>query len=154
MRSGWSGGLLPKERVVKKYILALALTIVMGFGAASAQAQVNPVDQLTGKVWMESSPEIKKAVLFGVDCAVTIEHFVAAKTREVQKDATKSVRKTSAASTLSPFEKGWATAFEGMTRDQIEAEVDARYKAHRDQLQRPVFSVLWYDVITPKLQKK
>lgn len=153
MRSGWSGGLLPKERVVKRYILALALTIVMGFGAASAQAQSNPVDQLTGKVWMESSPEIKKAVLFGVDCAVTIEHFVAAKAQEVQKGV-KGARKTPAASTLSPFEKGWATAFKGMTRDQIVAEVDAWYKAHPDQLQRPVFSVLWYDMIAPKLQQK
>ncbi len=139
---------------MKKYILALALTIVMGFGVTSAQAQSNPVDQLTGKVWMESSPEIKKAVLFGVDCAVTIEHFVAAKAQEMQKGAKKGAKKAPVASTLSPFEKGWATAFQGMTRDQIVAEVDAWYKAHPDQLQRPVFSVLWTDVIAPKLQQK
>lgn len=139
---------------MKKYILALALMIVMGFGVASAQAQSNPIDQLTGKVWMESSPEIKKAVLFGVECAVTIEHFVAEKAQEMQKDVKKGVKKAPVVSTLSPFEKGWATAFQDMTREQIVAEVDAWYEAHPDQLQRPVFSVLWTEVITPKLQRK
>lgn len=138
---------------MKKHILALALMLVVGLGASLAQAQSNPVDQLTGKVWMESSPEIKKAVLFGVDCAVTIEHFVDLKMQEAQKAARKGVKKATV-TTLSPFEKAWSTAFKDMTRDQIVAEVDAWYRAHPNQLQRPVFSVLWDDVIIPKLQQR
>ena len=51
-------------------------------GTASSAAQGefqntprNRIEQLTGKVWLESSSDSKKAVIFGIETAIDIERM-------------------------------------------------------------------------------
>lgn len=128
----------------------VGLMLLLGAQSVVAAPVVNPVDQLTGAVWMQSSLENKKALIYGVECAITIEYFVAEKMAEQGKAKGKKGKQSQ--HTFSPFEKGWTTAFQGVSRDTIVKDVDAWYTAHPDQMDRPVFSVLWQEFIVPKLQ--
>ena len=139
-------------RKILQWTLALALVLTLGIATAQAGGASNAVDDLTGAVWMQSSPDNKLALVYGVECAITVEFFVAQKLAEER--AAKGSRKKNTQElidTLSPFEKGWAKAFEGVSREDIVQKVDAWYNAHPDQLARPVFAVLWYEMIAPKL---
>ncbi len=107
-------------------------------------APSNPVDQFTGVLWQHSTEAEKLAFLFGVESAITIEHFVNAEiTQQAVKEGKKPVY------TLSPFEKGWMQAFKDVHRKELARQVDAWYAAHPDQLKRPVMAVIWYEVIVP-----
>lgn len=145
-----------KESKMKKFlgwILApvLALSLMLGAGSAVAAAKSNPVDELTGTVWMQSGEDLKLAFLYGVECAITVEYFVAQKVDEQNSKAGKKKGSKEIIRTLSPFEQGWAKAFEGVSREKIVAMVNDWYAKHPDQMQRPVFSVIWYELIAPKL---
>ncbi len=105
----------------------------------------NPVDQFTGKYWLDSSATEKEAFLFGVDSAIAIEYFISARNADKNKKARTY--------TLSTFEKGWMHAFAHMTRKEIIKAVDDWYKAHPEELSRPVMGVLWYNVIVPRLNE-
>lgn len=111
----------------------------------------NPVEQLTGEIWMKSAAEIKAALLFGVECAMSIEHAIAKRLDEV--NAADGKKKNAGKSTLSPFEKAWATAFKGVARAEIVENIDAWYAKNPDKQQRPVFDVIWYELIVPKTAK-
>lgn len=148
----------------KLFVLCLCVSLFT-LGASSAFAKnsvtpeagksmvggVNPVEQLTGDIWVKSSNEIKAALLFGVECAVYIEHAVAKRLTELEKAAKK---KKAAPSTLSPFEDGWAQAFVGVPRAEIVESIDTWYAENPDKLQRPVFDVIWYELIEPKIKPK
>lgn len=119
--------------------------------AAKAAPQAgNPVEQLTGEIWMKSSADIKAALLFGVECAMSIEHAVAKRLAEVNKADGK---KKPAPSTLSPFEKAWAQAFKDVPRAEIVENIDTWYAENPDKQERPVFDVIWYELIVPKTKK-
>lgn len=128
----------------------LALSLILAAQSAMATDDVrNPVDQLTGAIWMDSSADLKEAFLYGVECVITIEQAVASQLGEHAKKGGKNKGQTY---TLSPFEKGWMTAFEGVSRGKIATDVDAWYSAHPEQLNRPVFAVLWHELIVPKMK--
>lgn len=142
------------------WVLALALTVMLGAFPALANVKANPVDELTGTIWMESAQNIKLAFLYGVECTITVEYFVAQKLDEessksdMSKKGGKKKGTKEIISTLSPFERGWAKAFEGVSREQIVAMVDGWYAKHPEQLKRPVFSVIWNEFIAPKLDAR
>lgn len=107
----------------------------------------NPVDQFTGKYWMDSKVENQKAYLFGIDSAIAVEATI----QNMQASSrAKSGKKP--LYTLSPFEKGWMEAFRNMSRDQIVEEVTQWYKEHPSDLDRPVLSVIWHEIVQPRLQ--
>lgn len=141
---------------MKKIFAVLLCMAMLSMGATQALAadaakapMGNPVEQLTGEIWMNSSDDIKKALLFGVDCAISIEHAVAERLQEVNKaDSRKKAPAT--ASTLSPFEKGWSTAFKNVPRGEIVEYIDTWYTENPDKKQRPVFDVIWYELVMPK----
>lgn len=143
---------------MKKLLWAFFLMCIFSMNAQFADAKgTNPVDQLTGKVWMESDREIKKAVLFGVDAAVAIEHAIAKKIVATDAEMTaekvkmeQNIEKAEAIDYLSPFEQGWAMAFKDMSRDAIVETVDTWYTDNPDQIDRPVFNVIWFEIIEPK----
>lgn len=153
-----------KEPRVKKSLLRLGLALVLALTCATAQAAPaatasddlvgnpavnpagNPVDQFTGEIWVDTTESDKAAYLFGIDSAVTVEYFVNA--RQTAK-AAKAGRKP--VYTLSPFEKGWMEAFSSVSRAEIIKMVDEWYAAHPKDLQRPVMSVIWYELIEPRL---
>ncbi|WP_297047202.1 hypothetical protein [uncultured Desulfovibrio sp.] len=149
---------------MKKSLLRLGLALVLALTCAAAQAAPaasssdnpvgnpavnpagNPVDQFTGEIWVNTAESDKAAYLFGIDSAVTVEYFVNARqTAKAAKAGKKPVY------TLSPFEKAWMEAFSGVSRAEIIKMVDAWYAAHPKDLQRPVMSVIWYELIEPRL---
>ncbi|MDE5878788.1 MAG: hypothetical protein K2G99_01990 [Desulfovibrio sp.] len=149
---------------MKKSLLRLGLALVLALTCAAAQAAPaatssdnivgdaamnpagNPVDQFTGEIWVNTTESDKAAYFFGIDSAVTVEYFVNAKMAE---KATKAGKKP--VYTLSPFEKGWMEAFTNISRADAIKMVDEWYAAHPKELQRPVMSVIWYELIAPRL---
>jgi len=113
----------------------------------SAEAEHNnPVARLNGKVWKQSSLESKKAFLLGVECSVILEHFIDAQRREQAETAKERLLPSS----LSPFQKGWAQVFSGVSSEEIASRIDAWYAANPDKLDRPVFDVIWRELLVPK----
>ena len=143
---------------MKKSVLSLGLVLALVLACAPVRAaQVasgdvvhnNPVEQLTGSVWQKTSDTEKAAFLLGVESAITVEYFV--NTKQAEK-AAKSGKKP--AYTLSPFEKGWMKAFKDVSRQDIVKMIDKWYAANPDKLDRPVMSVIWYELIAPRLAAK
>ncbi len=133
---------------MKKSLLSLGLVLVLALTCVSVRAAEssdavgmgNPVDQFTGAVWAKTTESNKAAFLFGVESAMTVEYFVNAKMAEKAAKAGKRP-----VYTLSPFEKGWMKAFKDVKM------VDAWYAANPKSLDRPVLSVIWYELIAPRL---
>lgn len=140
-----------KEFRVKKLLLSIVMVLVFSISANAAEVYTNPagnpVDQFTGKYWMESTPDNQRAFLFGIDTAVAVEYTIS--NRKVAQNA-KAGKKP--VYTLSPFERGWMEAFKDMSREQIATDVTAWYKAHPDALDRPVMDVIWHEVVMPRLK--
>ncbi len=139
---------------MKKSLLSLGLVLVLALTCVSVRAAEssdavgmgNPVDQFTGAVWAKTTESNKAAFLFGVESAMTVEYFVNAKMAEKAAKAGKRP-----VYTLSPFEKGWMKAFKDVKRAEIIKMVDAWYAANPKGLDRPVLSVIWYELIAPRL---
>jgi len=139
---------------VKKSVLGLGLALVLALVCVNAQAAEssdaagmgNPVDQFTGAVWEKTTESNKTAFLFGVESAITVEYFVNAKVAEKAAKAGKRP-----VYTLSPFERGWMKAFKDVKRAEIIKMVDEWYAANPKSLDRPVLSIIWYELIAPRL---
>ncbi|MCR5814308.1 MAG: hypothetical protein K6G15_07440 [Desulfovibrio sp.] len=130
-------------------VLALCLWAVCAeAGEVKTPANTNAVDILTGELWQKSSPEEKRAFIFGVDTAVTVEYYVNTKYEEKAKKTGKKVKHT-----LSPFEKGWMKALHEMHRKDLIATIDAWYAEHPESIERPVMAVVWYEIIAPRLSE-
>lgn len=129
---------------MKAFLSMVALCALLLGIVPAAQAASDPVSQLDGHVWMESGKSEKLAVIWGADCAVLVEYGFRVRAAEQEKS-----KKLSS----SPFEKGWMHAFQDMSRAQIVEAVDAWYTAHPDELSRPVFDVLWREIISPKIAR-
>lgn len=134
------------KKNIQFMLLTLSLLLLPAFCLAadatpeSKTTASNPVDQFTGVYWQKSTDVNKEAYLFGIESAIAVEAVIAERT----KDRKKSYR-------LSPFERGWMEAFKNSTRKEIAKEVDDWYANHPAELNKPVLSVIWYDVIEPRL---
>lgn len=133
---------------MKKIVAGCALALMMAFSVSAFAADEgtatarDPINLLTGKVWQDSKPENKRAVLFGIDTAVAVEQAID------EKQPKKGKRSPH---TLSVFEKSWMEAFRDTPREEIVKQVDEWYAANPGQLERPVMDVIWYEIITPRL---
>ncbi|MCR4667101.1 MAG: hypothetical protein K5657_07385 [Desulfovibrio sp.] len=116
------------------------------FVVESSAAHTNYVDTLTGELWLKSSVEEKRAFLFGVDSAVTVEHVVY---QTLKERAAKKGKKSRAR--LSPFVNGWMKAFQEMPRNELVKSIDAWYEAHPDKVSEPVMKIIWYEIICKRL---
>ncbi len=133
---------------MKKVILSSFLALCVLFSAGLSQANVNPLKQLTGKVWMVSADDNKEALIYGVECAVSIEYAIA---EHYAKKEGKATDKESILAMLSLFPRKWIKAFEHTNRDNIVNEINAWYMKNEDKMDTPVFEVLWKHVLQPKL---
>ena len=134
------------QKLMISCVMVLAL-FFCGPALASVTEDLNPVDLVTGELWMMSNQEEKLAYVLGIESAIYMEHMINKMALEGKKGAQAPLH------TLSPFEKGWGKAFEHVTRKEIVARVDSWLKAHPDQHTRPVLAVIWYELIAPKLPK-
>lgn len=139
------------RKLLFSMIMAVAISLCCGplqAATTSPSGSPSPVDLFTGKYWVNSSETEKEAYLLGIESAIDIENVISLRMAENAAKAGKT-----SGFTLSPFEKGWMDAFGDNTpRRQIAADVDKWYSAHPDQLDRPVLSVIWYEVIEPRLK--
>ncbi len=127
----------------------LSMTPSTAQATQEPKAILNPLDALTGKVWMQSAQENKLALLYGVECSVAIEYIV---TEKFLSAKNKNVTMDDVTTEMSLFPMFWITVFENTTREHIAASIDAWYNANTGQLDRPVFDVLWYELMEPKLK--
>lgn len=143
-----------KEHIVKKIFALLALMAMLACPVLSSAEETrsnpagNPVDQFTGKYWLDTSVDNQKAYLFGIDSAIAVEAFI--HNLQVANKAKAGKRPVY---TLSPFEKGWMQAFKDVSRDDIAAEVTKWYKEHPQDLDTPVLRVIWYELVVPRLKQ-
>lgn len=136
---------------MKKIIMALALIAITGLGSVAGAAEekldpANPVAQFTGKYWVNTQEKSKEAYLYGLESAIALEKSI---NEKLNADAKRGKK---VAHTLSPFEIAWMKAFQDTTRKQIMEEINQWYAAHPDQLDRSVMSVIWYELIVPRLE--
>lgn len=141
---------------MKRKLFGLMLIVAFLLAGASLQAAdegsqraANPVDQFTGKYWVNTPETSKEAYLYGIESAIEVEYYINSR---MAAEAAKAGKKPGF--TLSPFEKGWMDAFKNMPRKQIAAEVDKWYADNPGQLDRPVLTVIWYELIKPRLDNK
>lgn len=108
----------------------------------------NPAEQFTGKYWVKSTEDNQKAYLFGLESAIAVEKAI-----QNYQVANRAKMGKKPVYTLSPFEKGWMEAFKDVSREQIAQEVSKWYEDNPDKLDRPVLSVIWYELIAPRIKK-
>ena len=134
---------------MQKFMIScvMTLSLLLVGTPASAAEDSNPVDAVTGELWMMSTQDNKLAYVLGIESAIYIEHMINKRVLESKED------KQAVLHNLSPFEKGWVKAFEGVKREEIVARVDAWITAHPDQQKRPVLAIIWYELIAPNLPK-
>lgn len=116
-------------------------------GKIIANPSGNPIDQLTGKIWQESLESNKESILFGIDLGVTANYFADQKANAQKGKKSKNI------SQLSWFDRCWMKAFTNISRKEAVKMVDEWYAAHPDQLDRPVLSILWHEVVVPTIDK-
>lgn len=136
-----------------KSILGIALAMLLTLAASpllaaqqDAPRAANPVDQFTGKYWVDTPQVAKEAYLFGIESAIEVEYYI---NSQMAAKAAKAGKKS--AFTLSRFEKDWMEAFKDVTRKQIVEEIDKWYANNPDQLSKPVLAVIWEGLIVPRI---
>lgn len=127
----------------------LALSLVWASAALATSGGKNPLEQLTGSIWMQSSMDVKEAFLFGVECTIAIEQYAE---EEIAKEAKKQGKKPTF--TVSPFDKAWKQATKDMSRTDIVKQIDAWYAGNPTKHDRLVFDVIWEEIIAPKIAKR
>ena len=130
------------------FMAMLACPFLCSAEDAGSNPAGNPVDQFTGKYWLDTSLDNQKAYLFGIDSAIAVEAFI----HKLQV-ANKAKAGKRPVYTLSPFEKGWMEAFKDVSRDQIAEEVTKWYQEHPQDVDRPVLRVIWYELVAPRLKQ-
>ncbi len=127
------------------------LVTIMALGANQGFAMENPLQKLTGTVWMDSSVEAKKALIYGVSCAVAMEYETVKYAAEKNG---KSVEHNAIVESLNAFAENYIIAFADSSNDAIVTAIDEWYLDNPKELTQPVFKVLWYEVMEPKFQKR
>ncbi|HRX70035.1 MAG: hypothetical protein KDJ22_05235 [Candidatus Competibacteraceae bacterium] len=129
---------------MKKSILTLGLiaslavwTPVQATEPAVASAYANPVKELPfpgGKEWPTATEREKMAYLLGILNMAMVEYQLTGPNPKHRTTVAKLVE-----------------SLDGMTLRQIMKTVDAYYQANPDQQQRPIFEVIWFEMVEPKI---
>lgn len=131
-------------------LLALGLTMSLGSGVM-AQAQVaNPTPPATtsspavpakidlsfpdGEKWSAATEREKMAYLLGIRDMASAEYQLTGPNPKHRTLVEKLVE-----------------ALDGMTLHQIMEAIDGYYKANPDRQKQPVFEVIWFQLVTPKV---
>lgn len=107
----------------------------------------NRIEQLTGKVWLDSSQDNKLSVLFGVELALNMEKAMAERIRR-DIEADKGKKPGRPPYRISPLARAWDNNFGKTALPDISARIDAWYKANPDKTDRLVMDVIWNELMT------
>jgi hypothetical protein len=113
-----------KARPLSALLIAATLTALP---AASPQAPAH--DLVTGKHWQSSTPQERRAYLIGVSNVISVG--ARADTRQGREGT---------------FSLNAQKGLEGNHLEGAVAAIDAWYKAHPDELDKPVLSVIWREL--------
>jgi hypothetical protein len=113
-----------------------AACVALCFGASGARADEVPV--VTGEHWTKSSSEMKKAYLIGIANMLQVEtaYFGATPPSDAQSFVPRMVR-----------------GLRAQTLDTVRDTIDRWYATNPGRLQRPVLEIIWFEIVTPGLQK-
>jgi hypothetical protein len=125
--------MVTKARLRSAMVLA-CITLVM----ACATARADEVPLVTGKQWIDSSEQMKKAYLVGIANVMQVD--IAYQAGNPPPDAQSIIPR-------------FARGLKGQTLDTVREALDRWYAAHPDQLQRPVIETIWFEMVAPALQK-
>jgi hypothetical protein len=124
---------------VYSYLSAFLLAGIILAGASvsfAQKAEEHPAPDVDGKVWLSSSAQEKQSFLFGAGSALVLEYHIRAKRSEEP----------------SRYVKGWVTGLKDMSWSTLASKIDAYYKSNPDKESRPVFDVIWHEIIEPNLK--
>jgi hypothetical protein len=113
-----------------------AACVALCLGAGGARADEVPI--VTGEHWSKSSGEMKKAYLVGIANMLQVEtaYFGATPPSDTQSFVPRMVR-----------------GLRAQTLDTVRDTIDRWYATNPDRLQRPVLEIIWFEIVTPGLQK-
>lgn len=86
--------------------------------------------------WSSATEREKLAYLLGIMNMAMVEYQISGPHPKHRTTVTRMVK-----------------ALDGMTLRQILEKIDTYYKANPDQQQRPVFEVIWFELVAPKVKK-
>jgi len=118
---------------LRSAVVSVCITLMM----ACAGARGDEVPLVTGKQWTDSTQQMKKAYLVGIENVMQVE--LAYQAGNAPSD-TQSI--------IPRFARG----VKGQTLDSVREGLDRWYAAHPDQLQRPVIETIWFEMVAPALQ--
>ncbi len=110
----------------------------VALAAVSSMGRADELPLVTGKQWMESSEQVKKAYLVGIANVVQVERAYHA-----------SNAPSDTQSTIPRMARG----LQNQTLDTVREGLDRWYASHGDQLQRPVIETIWFEMAMPGLQR-
>ncbi len=117
------------------FVIALLTACMLFLGNSPAMAAKQ--GELTGTLWQESTQNEKMALIYGMASVVAIEQTIA--DRQKAKPTA--------------FVGSWTKALGNASPKSIVEQIDSWYAAHPSELNRGVFSVLWYEIIVPEATK-
>lgn len=100
-------------------------------------ASTKPIKELpfpSGKEWPTATEREKMAYLLGILNMAMVEYQLTGPNPKYRTTVNKLVK-----------------SLDGMTLRQIMETVDAYYQANPDQQQRPIFEVIWFEMVQPKI---
>jgi len=90
-----------------------------------------------GEKWSTATEREKLAYLLGIMNMAMVEYQLTGPTPKHRTTVPKLVK-----------------SLDGMTLQQMMGTVDTYYKANPDQQKRPIFEVIWFEIVAPKASAK
>jgi hypothetical protein len=114
------------------------MVAVMALASMAGTLQAEEVPIVTGVHWTKSSDDVKRAYLIGVANVLQIEW---------------AYQKSNPAAKTQSLVPTAAVGLKDHTLNTVRDLLDRWYAAHPDQLDRPVFEVIWYEAVIPGYAK-
>ena len=115
-------------------MFAVSVALVALWGTARA----DEIPLVNGELWSKSTEQVKKAYLVGI-----------ANLSQVERAIYGSNPPSDAQSVVPRMHRG----LQGQSLNGVIEALDRWYAAHPDQMQRPVFETIWFEIVVPGLQK-
>jgi hypothetical protein len=126
-------------RTSKKWLALVVVNLVLVIAAGAAWAEELNFPVVTGRHWAQSSSEEKLAFVNGMVTIVELE-------KEAQGLAKPGAENPG-------LNDGWVSGLAGLRLEDIVGKLDAYYREHSKQADRPVVEVLWNEVAVPNMAK-
>ena len=123
--------------VMKLQLRSVLFLACMALAVASGMARGQEVVLVSGEHWTKSSDEMKKAYLVGIANVLQVEsaYQAANPPSDTQSVVPRAVK-----------------GLKGQTLDSVRMGLDKWYAANPDKVKRPVFEIIWFEMVVPGLK--